>query len=59
MVNWTKGADHLNPITYYTIEAKVANEPWTIVIPRLNESANIEIGKVAVLKYALIWKYVL
>ncbi len=45
MVNWTKGADNLHPTLYYIIEAKVANDPWKIVVPRLNESIDIEIGK--------------
>uniref|UniRef100_A0A5K3FD51 Contactin n=2 Tax=Mesocestoides corti TaxID=53468 RepID=A0A5K3FD51_MESCO len=45
MVNWTKGADHLHPILYYIIEAKVADEPWSVVVARLDESPDIEIGQ--------------
>lgn len=45
MVNWTVGADHFHPIQYFIIEAKVADEPWSVVVSRLNQSADIVIGQ--------------
>lgn len=49
MVNWTKGADHFHAIEYYIIEARVLDGPWNVVVGRLNESAQIEIGKSTVI----------
>ena len=55
VVNWTRGADHFHTIEYYIIEAKVADEPWSVVVPRLNESTSIVIGR---LISALTWSSV-
>lgn len=48
MVNWTRGADHFHAIEYYIIEARVLDGPWNVVVGRLNESADIEIGKYSI-----------
>lgn len=45
VLNWTKGADHLFPTTHYIIEAQVGINPWLVVVRRLNESADIDLGK--------------
>lgn len=47
MVNWTIGADHFHNIEYFIIEAKVADEPWSVVVTRLNDTADIVIGRCA------------